>query len=72
MEAIDKEAKVARISDIIEQIEELNKMIDFHRSHQGDASTISQYEYMRDEFIKELNELMKDFKLDVRLTEHAA
>ena len=72
MEAIDKEAKVARISDIIEQIEELNKMIDIHRSHQGDVSTISQYEYMRDEFIKELNDLMKDFKLDVRLTEHAA
>ena len=72
MEAIDKEAKVARISDIIEQIEELNKMIDFHRSNQGDVSTISQYEYMRDEFIKELNDLMKDFKLDVRLTEHAA
>jgi hypothetical protein len=47
-------------------------MIDFHRSHQGDVSTISQYEYMRDEFIKELNDLMKDFKLDVRLTEHAA
>ena len=72
MEAIDKEAKVARISDIIEQIEELNKMIDIHRSHQGDVSTISQYEYMRDEFIKELNDLMKDFKLDVRLTERAA
>ncbi|WKN43570.1 hypothetical protein [Tunicatimonas pelagia] len=72
MEPIDKEAKVARISDIIEQIEELNKMIDFHRGHQGDVSTISQYEYMRDEFVKELNEMMKDFKLDVRLTEHAA
>ena len=72
MEAIDKEAKVARISDIIEQIEELNKMIDFHRNHQGDRSTISQYEYMRDEFIKEINELLKDFKLDVRLTENVA
>ena len=72
MEAIDKEEKVARISDIIEQIEELNKMIDFHRSHQGDLSTIAQYQYMRKEFVKELNELMVDFKLDVRLTEHAA
>lgn len=72
MEAIDKEAKVARISDIIEQIEDLNKMIELHRTHQGDLSTVSQYEYMRDEFVKELNQLMKDFKLDVRLTEHAA
>lgn len=72
MEAIDKEEKVARISDIIEQIEELNKMIDTHRSHQGDLSTITQYEHMRNVFIKELNELMGDFKLDVRLTEHAA
>lgn len=72
MEAIDKEEKVARISDIIEQIEELNKMIDLHRSHQGDLSTITQYEYMRNEFVRELNGLMNDFKLDVRLTEHAA
>jgi hypothetical protein len=72
MEATDKEAKVARISDIIEQIEELNNMIELHRAHQGDASTISQYEYMRNKFVSELNDLMKDFKLDVRLTEHAA
>jgi len=72
MEVTDKEAKVARISDIIEQIERLNEMIDLHDKHQGDASTISQYQYMRDEFVKELNELMKDFKLDVKLAEHAA
>lgn len=72
MEAPDKEAKVTRISDIIEQIEGLNVMIDFHRKNHGDASTISQYEYMRDEFVKELNELMKEFKLDVKLSEHAA
>ena len=72
MEAIDKEEKVARISDIIEQIEDLNRMLDFHRSHQGDSSTITQYEYMRNAFVEELNELMIDFKLDVRLTEHAA
>ena len=55
MEVIDKESKVARISDIIEQIEDLNRMIELHRSHQGDQSTISQYEYMRGEFVKELN-----------------
>lgn len=72
MEAIDKEAKVARISDIIEQIEDLNNMIELHRTNQGDESTISQYEYMRNKFVSELSDLMKDFKLDVRLTEHAA
>ena len=72
MEATGKEGKVARISDIIEQIEELNNMIELHRTQQGDASTISQYEYMRNKFISELNDLIKDFKLDVRLTEHAA
>ncbi len=27
---------------------------------------------MRNKFVSGLNELMKDFKLDVRLTEHAA
>lgn len=72
MEATDKEAKVARISDIIEQIEELNNMIELHRTHQGDVSTISQYEYMRNKFVSELNDLMKDFKLDVKLSEHVA
>ena len=72
MKTIDKEERVARISDIIEQVEELNKMIDFHRGHEGDESTISQYEYMRNEFVEELNKLMKEFKLDVRLSEHAA
>ena len=72
MDITDKAAKVARISDIIEQIEGLNEMIDFHRNHQGDASTISQYEYMRDDFVKELNELMLEFKLDVRLAEPSA
>lgn len=69
MEGNDKQSKVARISDIIEQIEGLNEMIDFHRKHQGDVSTISQYEFMRNGFIKELNELMLEFKLDVRLAE---
>ncbi len=72
MKAIDKEEKVARISDIIEQIEALNNMIDLHRGQQGDLSTITQYEHMRKDFIKELNELMGGFKLGVRLTEHAA
>jgi hypothetical protein len=72
MEGSDKQSKVARISDIIEQIEGLNEMIDYHRKHEGDASTISQYEYMRDDFVKELNELMLEFKLDVRLAEPTA
>lgn len=54
MEATDKESRVARISDIIERIEDLNKMIELHRSRQGDLSTIAQYEYMRSEFVKEL------------------
>lgn len=72
MEASDKQSKVARISDIIEQIEQLNEMINFHRKHQGDTSTISQYEYMRNEFVKELNALMLEFNLDVKLAEPAS
>jgi hypothetical protein len=72
METLDREAKVARISDIIEQIEDLNKMIELHRNNDGDASTIAQYEFMRTQFVNELNTLLKDFKLDVRLAESAA
>ncbi len=66
------EEKIVRVTEILEQIEELNHMIDLHREHKGDASTISQYEYMREKFVHELNELFRAFKLNANFSLQAA
>ena len=43
--------KIARISDILEQVERLNEMVDFHKSKSGEQSMMRQYEEMRQEFL---------------------
>ena len=72
MAANETNKKTTRISDILEQIEELNKLIDFQRTHHADASTIRQYEFMRKTFVDELSGLLKDFKLQFPSIEIAA
>lgn len=72
MESYDKEIIVSRIGDIIEQIEALNRMIDLHKNHDGDASTILQYETIREQFVLELGNLLKAFRLGVTLVLPAA
>lgn len=64
--------KIARISDILEQIETLNNLIDFQKENHAEFSTIQQYEYMRKEFVEELGELLKEFKLRFPFLEVAA
>lgn len=64
--------KIARISDVLEQIQELNKMLDFLAKNQADDSSIRQYTFMRKNFVKELSVLLKDFKLGLIPTELAA
>lgn len=66
------EEKIARISDILEQIQELNELIEFQVTHQADQSTIRQYESMRKLFVNELSDLLKEFKLDFPSFEIAA
>lgn len=63
MVAPDVELKIARVSDILEQIQELNKLIEFQQMHEADASTVRQYEFMRQQFVAELETLLKEFKL---------
>ena len=53
--------KIARISDILEQIERLNEMVDFHKNKSDERSMLWQYEDMRQEFFRELAKLMADF-----------
>lgn len=64
--------KIIRVSDILKQIDKLNKMVEFHQTHDGDDSTIRQYEYMRQQFVMELDELLKSFQLTVQPIEKAA
>ncbi|MBP8240544.1 MAG: hypothetical protein KAX50_11310 [Saprospiraceae bacterium] len=61
----DLDEKIARVSDILEQIEDLNQLLDFQQSNGADASTIRQYEFMRDTFVQELRSLLKSFRLEL-------
>jgi len=55
--------KIIRVSDILEQINELNKMIELHSGDSGSSSMLSQYEIMKEEFEEELNTILKDFQI---------
>ena len=66
MEATQIQDKnIIRITDILEQIKELNKMIDLHKGDTGSSSMLSQYEYMRNEFVEELKPLFQDFQITI-------
>ncbi|MFN7115405.1 MAG: hypothetical protein ACK4TA_01320 [Saprospiraceae bacterium] len=60
------------MSDILEQIEKLNKMIDFHLNQSGEDSMRRQYEHMRQQFVEELDDLLKSFQLTVQPIDKAA
>ena len=68
--AIDE--RTARVSDVLEQIERLNQMIDFHKDQSGETSMMRQYEDMRSEFLKELEILLSSFKISAQLKDVAA
>jgi hypothetical protein len=66
VEAFDE--KIVQIGDILEQIASLNRRIAFHRQNNGDASTISQYEYLRERLTTELSELLRAYQLEARIS----
>lgn len=57
--------KIVRVSDILEQIDLLNKMI---KVHENDAtpSMLEQYKYMKGQFLNELNTILTDFQLSIK------
>ncbi|WP_428660474.1 hypothetical protein [Runella sp.] len=59
--------RAARAADILESIEELNKMIAFHREQSKDDSMRNQYEFMRQELLKELNELLASYQISIQV-----
>jgi len=56
---------IIRVSEILEQVEELNKMIEIHRNN-SNGSMLSQYQEMKKGFVNELNTILKTFKLDIK------
>lgn len=58
--------RAARAADILESIEELNRMIAFHRDESKDDSMKSQYEIMRQELLEELNEVLASYQIVIQ------
>jgi hypothetical protein len=65
MEKQNTQQKIARITDILEQVEILNHQIDLHKNNDGDKASIEQYEFIKSDFVKELNDLMLHFNLQI-------
>lgn len=57
--------KIIRVSDILEQIDGLNKMIKLHQDN-SESSMLAQYESMKQEFLDELNKILIDFQISVK------
>jgi len=54
--------KIVRVTDILEQVDELNKMIKVHQNN-SDKSMLTQYEFMKNEFVEELHKILNDFQI---------
>lgn len=72
MSVIEVDEKIARITDILEQIEQLNKMVNFHKKESGEASMMRQYMEMRKNFLIELQDLLSNFEIEVKIKDIAA
>ena len=69
---VDIHAHIARVSDILEQIERLNQMAAFHRDESKEFSMMRQYEEMRSGFLDELKSILADFKIEVEIRSEVA
>ena len=72
MSSIEMEDKIARVSDILEQIGKLNKMVDFHKNESKELSMLSQYQEMKNDFVKELESILNQFNLNLKIDDIAA
>lgn len=72
MNDIQIDEKIARVADILEQVDKLNQMIEFHRDQSGEMSMARQYEEMRSEFLDELRDILSNFNIDIEIKGKAA
>jgi uncharacterized coiled-coil DUF342 family protein len=64
--------KLARISDLLEQIQETEDLIRVHKKLNGLATQITQYDNIRENLVNELSELMQDFHFKIKYQKEAA
>jgi len=67
---LDKD--LARVLDLLEQVKELNKMIDMHKTQSKDSFMVNQYQDMKNRFLEELKEILSDFQIEVLIKDKAA
>jgi len=68
-----QEDKIAEVSDILEQIAELNKIIEFHHQNGNSGSLmVEQYEFLKNDFLQKLSIILKEFKIEAELHNLAA
>lgn len=58
--------KIASVIDLLEQIEELNKMIQLPEGKNGIASSLKQYRFMRETFVTELTEILAKYQIRLK------
>lgn len=63
MESPVFDEQIVRITDILEQIQKLNKMIAMHNEHSQDGFMGRQYEFMKGQFMKELKTLLENMEI---------
>lgn len=56
--------RIVKVTDLLEQIESVNNMIKIHENDQTNIMK-SQYQFRRNKFLKELNEILKDFNIGI-------
>ena len=64
--------KIVRVTDILTQVQKLNEMIDFHSKNATDDGMKTQYQFMRQQFLAELNTLLGNFQITAKLTSKVA
>lgn len=67
----DMEVRFVRIAELIENLENVSKLIDLHRQVTQHNSMIQQYELMKEEFVSELRNIFKSLSVKLELTEVA-
>jgi len=55
--------KIAQVTDLLEQIEAVNEMIDLHRKADNDFM-LKQYQHRKEKFVKELKESLANFGIE--------
>ena len=62
----------ARVSDILEQIQKLNAMINLHKEESKDTVMVSQYIDMKNKFLTELKEILSSYEIEVLIKNNKA